>query len=84
MAVGGIVTGIIGGAVGLLVLGAMLPLLFDGSAQAADALNDPNVTTGSEEADSLKSVYSIIIGFGAVLLVGSIAFALVKFKSGGF
>lgn len=82
MGVGGIVTTAVGAAIGLLVLAAVLPLVFQGTNDAAASLNDPNVTTGSEEADSLKGIYAIVLGFGAVLLIGGIAFGLVKFKGG--
>lgn len=73
-----IISVIIGGFVLLIIIAALLPTFFTGLADTNAALTDPNTTTGDATADSLLTVFPILIGLAGLFFIIGLIFLAFK------
>lgn len=83
ISVGPLVGILLGAVIVLLVLAKLIVPVFDATADVNTALNDENVTTGDDTADSIKPVFGVLIGLSVLLGFVGLILAAVKFSKSG-
>ncbi len=66
----------------VLLAAKFIPTIFSSTAEVNTALNDPNVTTGDETADSIKPVFAVVIGLAVTVGLVTLILGAIKFGKG--
>ena len=73
---------IIGAVVAIILIAALIPTYLGGVADVVDVFNDANTTTGDATADSLLTVFGLLVAFAGLFAIVGLVFLAVKLRRG--
>lgn len=74
---------IIGAVVAVILIAALIPTYLGGIADVVGVFNDNNTTTGDTTADSLLTVFGLLIAFAGLFAIVGLVFLAVRLKRSG-
>lgn len=78
-----IVAVVIGAVVGMAILAALMPTYLDSLSGVTGEFNDPNTTTGDDDADALLPVFGLLVAFAGLFAIVGLVLLVVKIRRGG-
>lgn len=73
---------IIGAVVTMAIVAALLPTFLNSLADVNTEFNDPNATTGDATADSLLTIFPILIALGGLFAIVGLILMAVRVRKG--